>query len=150
MIMHAHEARPGMPRPASHYGYQRTLIFDGNCGFCRRAVAVLMKWDKYGRLRFVPFQDAAALAQLPPIPMADLEQAMHLVTPAGDIFPGAEAVPIILRVLRWGRPLALLFRIPGAPRLAAGVYRIIARNRHQLGCGSSTCTLQYARKAEKP
>ncbi len=150
MIMHAREARPGTPRPMSHYGYQRTLIFDGECGFCRRAVTLLMRWDKYGRLRFVPFQDPAALAQLPAIPRASLEQAMHLVTPAGEVYAGATAVPVILRLLKWGRPLALAFRFPGVPAVAARIYRIVARNRHRLGCGSSTCTLRYDKKMEKP
>jgi predicted DCC family thiol-disulfide oxidoreductase YuxK len=144
VIMHAsQDARPGMPRPSSHYGYPRTLIFDGDCTFCQRAVSLLRRWDKYGRLRFVPFQDAEALAELPVIPRANLEQAMHLVTPNGDVYPGAASVPVMLGVLRWGRPLSLLFRIPGVPWLAARVYRVIARNRHRLGCGSSTCTLRY-------
>jgi predicted DCC family thiol-disulfide oxidoreductase YuxK len=150
MIMHVSgDARPGLPRPASHYGYQRTLIFDGDCAFCRRAVSFLAKWDKYGRLRFVPFQDAEGLARLPLIPRADLEKAMHLVTSDGSVYPGAAAVPVMLRVLRFGRLLSWVFRIPGVPRLAGGIYRIIARNRHRLGCGSSTCTLQYDGKEHR-
>jgi predicted DCC family thiol-disulfide oxidoreductase YuxK len=146
MIMHAREARQETPRFSSHYGYQRTLIFDGDCGFCRRAVSFLKQWDKYGRLRFVPFQDRAALARLPEIPRRNLEEAMHLVTPNGEIFVGAAAVPVMMRVLRWGMPVALLFRIPGVPWLAAKIYRIIARNRHRLGCESSTCTLGTGKK----
>jgi len=115
------------------------LIFDGQCAFCQRCVALLRRWDRGGRLRCVPLQDKAALAALPPIPGAALEQAMHLVTADGAVYAGAEAVPPLLRVLPGGPPLALLFGIPGVPGLANRIYRWVARNRHQLGCGSAVC-----------
>src|SRR5436190_995199 len=35
-----------------------TLIYDGECGICRQAVALLERWDREHVLRFVPFQDA--------------------------------------------------------------------------------------------
>lgn len=118
-----------------------TLVFDGDCAFCRRCVAVLSRWDRRRRLRFVPFQDEAGLAGLPPIGRAALEQAMHLVSPAGAVFPGAEALPPILRLVPLGTPVSWLFIIPGVPWLAARAYRQVARNRHRLGCGSATCSL---------
>jgi predicted DCC family thiol-disulfide oxidoreductase YuxK len=88
----------------------------------------------------VPFQDAHALAGLPAIPRSALEQAMHLVSPEGLVLPGAAAAPALLRLLPGGALLAPLFRLPGVGWSADRVYRIIARNRHRLGCGSATCT----------
>jgi predicted DCC family thiol-disulfide oxidoreductase YuxK len=118
-----------------------TLIFDGECGFCRASVELLRRWDRYRRLSFVPFQDPGALAPLPRVPRSELEQAMHLVAPDRRVLKGAAALPAILRLVPGGAPLALLYQMPGVPWLAAGVYRIVARNRHRLGCASSTCTL---------
>jgi predicted DCC family thiol-disulfide oxidoreductase YuxK len=118
-----------------------TLIFDGDCAFCRRSIELLRRWDKDGRLSFVPFQDSGALATLPKIPRAELEEAMHLVAPDRGVLKGALALPAILRLVPGGGPLALLCRVPGVPGLLARVYRQIARSRHRLGCGSSTCTL---------
>ena len=80
-----------------------TLLYDGDCAFCRRCVALLERWDRRGRVRAVPFQAEDALVGLPSIPRAALHQAMHLVAPDG------------------------------------AVYRVVARNRHRLGCGSATC-----------
>jgi predicted DCC family thiol-disulfide oxidoreductase YuxK len=117
------------------------LIFDGDCRFCGRCIALLGRWDRRGRLRFVPFQDARALATLPPIPHQRLEEAMHLVTPDARVWPGADAVPPMLKVLPGGRLVSWIFAVPGVPRLAAAIYRMVARNRHRLGCGSATCTL---------
>jgi len=39
-----------------------TLFYDGECGFCRDAVAVLSRWDREGRIELIPFQDAARVA----------------------------------------------------------------------------------------
>ena len=117
------------------------LIYDGECGFCARWVALLKAGDRKSRLRFVPFQDAAALVELPYIPLTALEQAMHLVAPSNAIFAGAAAVPPILRLLPGGWLVAWIFRLPGVPGLAARGYRVVARNRHRLGCGSKTCHL---------
>jgi predicted DCC family thiol-disulfide oxidoreductase YuxK len=117
-----------------------TLLYDGDCTFCRRCVAALAAWDRRRRLRFVPFQDAVVLAALPGIPRAALEQAMHLVSPDGTLAAGAAAAPAILRLLPGGRVLTRLFAVPGVPRVAAQLYTAVARNRHRLGCGSGTCS----------
>ena len=118
-----------------------TLVYDGDCAFCQRCVALLDAWDRAGRLAFVPLQDTDALAALPPLAREALEQAMHYVATDGRIFVGAEALPALLRLMPGGSPLALLFLIPGVPALAQAIYRRVARNRHRLGCGSATCSL---------
>ena len=117
-----------------------TLIYDGDCDFCRRCVRLLARWDTHRRVRTAPFQDAGALAGLPTIPRAALEAAMQLVTPSGGVLGGARAAPSILRLLPGGRPLAALLHLPGVPALAGRVYAAVARNRHRLGCGSAACT----------
>lgn len=118
------------------------LVFDGDCAFCRKWVALLESWDRRKRLRFVPFQDAAEVARLPFVPRDALEKAMHLVSPDDAIFAGAAAMPPILALLPGGWLLKRVFSVPGVPWLASRVYRVVARNRHQLGCGSSTCQLR--------
>jgi predicted DCC family thiol-disulfide oxidoreductase YuxK len=116
-----------------------TLVYDGECRFCQGWVSVLARLDRRSRLRFVPFQSATELRQLPPIPAAALARAMHLVSPDGAILAGAAAAPAILRLLPGGRVPASLFAVPGVAVLASGIYRVVARNRHRLGCGSAVC-----------
>ncbi|MGH7530020.1 MAG: thiol-disulfide oxidoreductase DCC family protein [Gemmatimonadales bacterium] len=109
-----------------------TLVYDGECGICRRAVRVLRRWDRAGVLRLVPFQDEAAVAHLG-IPLPALAAAMHLVLPDGRVYAGADAARPILRLLppprRWMAPL---FRVPGVLPLARRVYAWIAARRHCL------------------
>lgn len=108
-----------------------TLIYDGECGICQQAVAILRRWDREHVLHFVPFQDEAAVAQFG-IALPALAAAMHLIAPDGRIYTGADAVPRLLRLFPGKRWLAPLFWIPGLLPLARRIYAWIARRRHCL------------------
>jgi predicted DCC family thiol-disulfide oxidoreductase YuxK len=108
-----------------------TLIYDGECGVCQRAVAWLRRWDREHVLRFVPFQDAVAVARFG-IALPALAAAMHLVLPDGRVYPGADAIPELLRLFPSKRWLAPLFAIPGVLPLARRIYARIAIRRHCL------------------
>ncbi len=116
-----------------------TLVYDGQCGFCRHWVDALRRWDRAGRVRAVPLQDAAAWGDLPGLTLRGLEQSVHLVSPDGQVFAGAEAAPPLFSLLPGGWLLAWPLRLPLAGRLAAAGYRWIARHRHRDGCGSAAC-----------
>ena len=65
------------------------LIFDGDCGFCRRWIT---RWQSMtgDRVEYAPYQEMGE--RYPQIARADLEAAVQLVHPDGQIFSGAEAV----------------------------------------------------------
>jgi predicted DCC family thiol-disulfide oxidoreductase YuxK len=67
------------------------LIFDGDCGLCRRRVA---RWRRAtgDALDFLPFQDETAARRFPEIPPAAFAKALHLILPDGSVYTGAEAV----------------------------------------------------------
>jgi predicted DCC family thiol-disulfide oxidoreductase YuxK len=46
-----------MPAPAAP---DPVLLFDGECGLCRRVVHLLLRLDRRGQLRFTPLQGAPA------------------------------------------------------------------------------------------
>ncbi|MGH7520133.1 MAG: thiol-disulfide oxidoreductase DCC family protein [Gemmatimonadales bacterium] len=108
-----------------------TLIFDGECGICQQAVAILKRWDREHTLRHVPFQDGAAVARFG-IALPALAAAMHLILPDGRVYTGADAVPQLLRLFPGTRWLAPLFRIPGVLPLGRRIYAWIAARRHCL------------------
>ena len=108
-----------------------TLIYDGECGICQQAVALLKRWDREHVLHFVPFQDEAAVARFG-IALPALAAAMHLIVPAGRVYPGADAIPELLRLVPGKRWLSPLFRIPGVLPLARRIYAWIAMRRHCL------------------
>ena len=108
-----------------------TLIYDGECGMCQRAVTLLRRWDREHVLRYVPFQDGAAVAQFH-IALPALAASMHLILPDGQVYAGADAVPELLRRFPGKRWLAPLFRIPGVLPLARRIYAWIAQRRRCL------------------
>jgi len=110
-----------------------TLIYDGDCGFCRRSVDLLQRWDREQRIALIPFQDQARIAAFG-IPLLALAAAMHLILPAPDgrVLAGADAVPELLRLLPGKRWLAWGFRVPGVLPVARRLYAWIARRRHCL------------------
>jgi len=108
-----------------------TLIYDGECGICQQAVALLKRWDREHVLHFVPFQDEAAVARFG-FALPALAAAMHLIVPGGRVYPGADAIPELLRLFPGKRWLSPLFRIPGVLPLARRIYAWIAMRRHCL------------------
>ncbi|WP_246357463.1 lipase maturation factor family protein [Pyxidicoccus fallax] len=104
------------------------VLFDGDCGFCRRWVA---RWQlsTEGRVRFEPGGWWHRLRY--GIRAKDMRRAMQLVEPSGRVSQGAEAV---FRALSWSphrgtRVAARLGLLPGVLHVARGVYAVVARNR---------------------
>ena len=121
-----------MPLPVRPMGIDRaTLIYDGECGFCRQAVALVSKWDRERRVTLIPFQEQARVAAFR-IPLPALAAAMHLVLPDGRVRAGADAAPDLLRLLPGKRWLASVFTVPGVLPVARRVYAWVARQRHCL------------------
>lgn len=108
-----------------------TVVYDGECGICQQSVDLLKRWDREQVLRYVPFQDEAAVARFR-IALPALAAAMHLVLPDGRVFAGADAAPELLRLLPGKRWLGVWFRIPGVMPLARRVYAWIAARRRCL------------------
>ena len=119
-----------MTRAPSH-----TLVFDGNCRLCQRAVRAVRALDRDGVIETLPSQTPGIRERFPFIAADRFESAMQLVRPGNAHWEGAAAVEEILRILprsRWASPL---FGLPLVRPLVDAVYKWIARNRHHLGCG---------------
>lgn len=74
------------------------LVFDGECGFCTRAVAWLRRLDRAGRVEAVPFQAPG----VPESVGADVEQcrgSVQWLGTDGHRRSGAAAVNAVLDVL---------------------------------------------------
>lgn len=119
---------------ASDGDSEYVLVWDGECGICRRSVEWLDRADRDDRIETVPYQDASVPERFPGIPEDRFREAVQLIDPRGRRWEGARAAEEILRVLPGWRRLAFLFRIPGVRRLAGVVYRQVARHRGRFGC----------------
>src|SRR5258708_1837338 len=103
------------------------LIFDGNCGFCR-------KWVDYGRqitgdrVRYAPASEAAP--EFPQIPPEAFARAVQVVLPDGEVLEGARAVFETLRYAPgWSWPAWMYHHVPVFAPVTEAAYRIIASHR---------------------
>ena len=58
------------------------LFFDGECRLCRRAVAILARWDRRDRIVMLPFQHPLTSRLLPDVTPEELDVLGHLATTA--------------------------------------------------------------------
>jgi predicted DCC family thiol-disulfide oxidoreductase YuxK len=106
---------------------QAVLLFDSRCGFCRRSVSRILRWDRHGRLRPVALQDPEADDLLGPMEEERKLASWHLVAEDGRVYSAGAAFPPLLRLLPGGRPLAAL--AAAFPRLTERGYQHVARTR---------------------
>ncbi len=103
------------------------ILFDGQCGFCRRAVARVTSRDRKGMFIAIPYQDAP----WPPM-TSDLSaacaRAVHVVRSDGGVLRGGRAVLFILEHTGLGS-LARLLAHPPSVWVVELAYRAVARNR---------------------
>jgi len=116
-----------------------TLVYDGDCAFCTRSVALLPRL-RLARPTVVAWQhaDLASLGLTP----QQCEDAVQWVDATGQVDSGAQAVARLL--LASGGPWAVLgalLRVPPLSWVAAVVYRWVAANRHRLPGGTPACAL---------
>jgi predicted DCC family thiol-disulfide oxidoreductase YuxK len=122
-----------------------TILYDPDCGFCRVCVAVVLRWDRQGRLRPVSLTSTEGEALLAGRPWEERMASWHLVE-AGWLGNGAENAPNpnhpriwsagaafspLLRLLPCGTPLARL--TDRFPTTAERAYRFVADHRSAFG-----------------
>src|SRR5215471_17725689 len=103
------------------------LIFDGECGFCRRWI---VRW-KAATGRAVDYAESQQVApQFPEIPKEAFARAVQLVLPDGAVLEGAEAVyRSLAEAPRSGWLLGAYRRVPGFASASELAYSLIARHR---------------------
>ncbi len=116
------------------------IVYDGQCGFCERALGHLRRMARRDVFRLHDANDrGAVLARFPMLAGADTDMAMFAVTGDGLVHRGFFAFRRMLWASPWLAPLLLLFYAPGAGILGPRIYAWIARRRRSLGCAAAEC-----------
>ncbi len=106
------------------------VLYDADCGFCRRSLSALLRWDRDGRLRPLALQDPQAGELLGDMSPAERMASWHLISPDGRCWSAGKALVPLLRLLpAGGVPAAVFARFP---RLTDRGYRWVADHRSQL------------------
>ena len=119
---------------------KETVIYDGECNICRQMKEGVDGVDRSHRLEWIPYQEPTLLQRFPQLSLEACQKAMHVVLEDGSVRAGGDAVPVILE--RVGlKPLAAALRLPGMHALVDFAYNWVASHRHDLGCNSSSCSI---------
>ena len=107
------------------------ILFDGSCGFCRRAVQWVGSRDAGGRFRAMPYQEAPSPPMSPALAEA-CRRAVHVVKGDGQVLRGGRAVLFILECTGMGWPARIAAYPPILWVVELG-YGAVARNRSFFG-----------------
>ena len=120
-----------------------TVLYDGQCRFCRRQIEILRRLDVWGHLRFVSLHDPVVGRDFPELDHDDLMRQMYVVDTSGRARGGAESVRYLSRRLPLLWPIALPLHVPGSMPVWNALYRLVARNRYRIAgtCAEGTCRL---------
>jgi predicted DCC family thiol-disulfide oxidoreductase YuxK len=103
------------------------LLWDGDCGFCRRSVQWAERRDVTHAFQAVPYQQAPSPPMTPALREA-CARAVHLVTPAGDVLRAGRACLWVLERIGFPR-LARVLAVPPLVWFVEVGYWLVARNR---------------------
>ena len=121
------------------------MIFDGDCGFCRRWIR-RWKSETGESIDYAPAEEVAA--RFPEIAPEAFARSVQLVLPTGEILEGARAVFEALSLGGRKRWLLAAYRhAPGFGGLAEGAYRLVARHR---GAASAATRVLWGSRVERP
>ncbi|MBI3322482.1 MAG: DUF393 domain-containing protein [Candidatus Omnitrophica bacterium] len=118
------------------------VLYDGECGLCRRSMELLRRLDWLGRVEPIDLSDWPAIRKrFPGLDQEACKREMHLVTPGGKVAVGFYAYRVLARVLPLGWLALPFLYIPGVPWIGRKVYASVAAGRHRGGCSVSAVAL---------
>lgn len=126
------------------------LLFDSDCPLCTFQSRLLSWMDWFNVVEMVPLNDARAAAIAPGITREDLLEAIHCITPTGEIHRGARAIRFLGMRIPLLVPTGLFLWIPGVIKIAEIVYAFISKHRLVLsrlfGCKGACAILPEKRE----
>ncbi|MGL6234109.1 MAG: thiol-disulfide oxidoreductase DCC family protein [Segniliparus sp.] len=117
------------------------VLFDADCGFCQRSVAVLKKLDRGGRLTFTALQTPGAPGRFG-IGLDQAYEQLWALDRSGRRAGGAHAVASAADAALGTRVLGRALRVRPLGRVAERAYRWVAGHRYMLPGSTAACAVQ--------
>ena len=116
----------------------RTVIFDGECGFCLRAIRIGKRLDWWHRMEWRARLTPGVNERFPQLSQEETQRRMVSIRTDGRAYGGFFAVRDIMLHMPLTFLPALLLYLPGMSLIGVPVYKWIAANRQQFGGTSGT------------
>lgn len=114
--------------PAEAVPFRGWIFYDRDCSFCRELAFRFENIFARRGFHFEPLQQEWVKRRLN-LTAAEALEEMRVLTAAGEVFGGANAVIHLARLLWWGTPLAFLARLSFVHEWLHRLYRWVAAHR---------------------
>lgn len=104
------------------------ILWDGECGMCRRAVNWFVRRDVKNEFTAVPYQDAPPNVMTPELRDA-CKQAVHVINRDGEVLRAGRTTLFILDRINWAYGLPRLLAKPPFIMFVELGYKLVAANR---------------------
>ncbi len=108
---------------------RHVMLYDGDCPMCTFQMRLIERLDWLDKVDMIAIQDERAEQIAPTVTRADLLEAIHCVTPTGELHRGARAFRFLGFRIPLLVPIGVILWIPGVIQLAEVVYRFVAKRR---------------------
>lgn len=120
----------------------RTVIFDGECGFCQRSIKLGKRLDWLHRMDWRARLEPGLKETFPQLSDEETQRRMVSIRQDGKAYGGFFAVRDIMVHLPLTFVPALILYVPGISLLGVTVYKWIATHRHHFGGKSeNSCSM---------
>ena len=109
---------------------KHVLLFDGDCPMCTFQSRTLGWLDWFHCVDMIPLKDSRTGEIAPDITREDLLEAIHCITPEGEVHRGARAIRFLSTRIPLLIPGGLFLWLPGVIWIAEKLYAFVSRNRH--------------------
>ena len=144
---------PGAGKPPEIPAGAVVVVYDGDCGFCRRSVDEIRRRDRERRMVYLPRRTPGIEAKLPGLAEGDFDTGIRVVDPDGTIHVGADGIRHIASQLPVWRRLAWAYDLPVIRPVARRMYAWVAANRMRISAACApdgACRLPGAHAEETP
>jgi predicted DCC family thiol-disulfide oxidoreductase YuxK len=118
---------------------QPILLFDGDCGFCNKAVQFFVKREKNKQMHFVPLGSELGMAIRNYFEIEDNIDSMILVKDYGAYIKSCAALRLTFYMKHLWPMLSIFLLVP--PFIRNYVYDVIAKRRKQIFGTVENCEL---------
>lgn len=106
-----------------------TIVCDERCFVVNRLAALLKLWDRSHLFTFVDRESVSETARQLIQDLDESPWSLFLIDDNNERWYGPEAIPMIMKNLRFGRFAAVLYILPGTMWLTRQLYQLISRTR---------------------
>ncbi len=123
------------------------IVYDGQCGFCRRSLDQLKVMDLFCRCEYLDYHSVTNLSSLhPALTQEAAARQMYVLTPNGKLFGGFFAFRQLAWIMPMLFPLLFILYLPFMDWTGSAAYRWIAGHRYLLHAKNS-CNNDRCRKS---